>query len=102
MHKIILSNDAYSDLNQIIVFINLDSKSREIAIKYLDFLEEAILSLENFPERGTNPKYKILRNQGYKFLVVKSHLIFYKIDQENKTVRIYRILHNKASYQTLL
>lgn len=50
----------------------------------------------------SNPRYKILNNQGYKFLVVKSHLIFYKGDQENKIVTIYRVLHNKSQYQSFL
>lgn len=102
MYKVNLTIDANNDINQIVVFINLESKDRYTAISYLDLLEESVLSLEKFPERGSNPRYKILRNQGYKFLAVKSHLIFYKIDQEKKMVTIYRVLHNKSQYQSFL
>lgn len=102
MYTVKLASDANSDINQIIVFIHLESKDRDTAISYLDLLEESILSLEKLPERGSNPRYKILSNQGYKFLVVKSHLIFYKVNQENKIVTIYRVLHNKSQYQNFL
>jgi toxin ParE1/3/4 len=102
MYKVELTSDASNDINQIIVFIFLESKERAIALSYLDILEESILSLEKFPERGSNPRYKVLRNQGYKFLVVKSHIIFYKVNQEHKIVTIYRVLHNKSAYQNFL
>ena len=102
MYAIKLTSDANNDINQIVVFIHLESKDRVTAISYLDLLEESVLSLERLPERGANPKYKILRNQGYKFLVVKRHLIFYKVDHENKVVIIYRVLHNKSQYQNFL
>ena len=102
MYTVKLTSDANNDINQIVVFIHLESKDRDTAISYLDLLEESVLSLERLPERGSNPRYKILRNQGYWFLVVKSHLIFYKVDQENKIVTISRVLHNKSHYQNFL
>ena len=102
MYTVKLTSDANNDINQIIVFIHLESKDRDTAISYLDLLEKSILSLERLSERGSNPRYKILKNQGYKFLVVKSHLIFYKVDQENKIITIYRVLHNKSQYQNFL
>jgi len=102
MYTIKLTSDANNDINQIVVFIHLESKDRVTAISYLGLLEGSVLSLERLPERGSNPRYKILRNQGYKFLVIKRHLIFYKVDHENKVVIIYRVLHNKSQYQNFL
>jgi len=102
MYTVKLTSDANNDINQIVVFIHLESKDRNTAISYLDLLEESILSLEKLPERGSNPRYKILSNQGYKYLVVKNHLIFYKVDQENKIVTVYRVLHSKSQYQNFL
>lgn len=102
MYKVQLTSDASDDINQIVVFICLESKEKDIAISYLNLLEESVISLEKYPERGSNPKYKILRNQGYKYLVVKSHIIFYKVNLENKIVTVYRVLHQKSAYQNLL
>lgn len=102
MYQVILSNDANNDINQIVLFIATESGSKKVALDYLDKLQDAILLLNKFPERGSNPRYKILRNQGYKFIVVETHLVFYKIKEENKTVIIYRVLHQKSSYQNFL
>ncbi len=102
MYKVILSTDANNDINQIVVFIASESGSTRTALNYLDKLESTILSLNKYPERGSNPRYKILRNQGYKFIVVENHLVFYKIKEDNKTVVIYRVLHHKSSYQNFL
>lgn len=102
MYNVILTNDANNDINQIIVFIATESRSKKVAVEYLNKLETAILSLNKFPERGSNPRYKILRNQGFKFIVIEQHLIFYKIKEENKTIIVYRVLHQKSSYQNFL
>ena len=77
MYTVKLTSDANNDINQMVVFIHLESKERDTAVSYLDLLEASILSLEEFPERGSNPRYKTLKNQGYKFSVLKSHLIFF-------------------------
>ena len=102
MYQVILSSDANNDINQIVVFIVSESGSTITALNYLDKLESSILSLNKYPERGSNPRYKILRNQGYKFIVVEKHLVFYKIKEDSKTVIIYRVLHHKSSYQNFL
>lgn len=102
MYQVILSNDANNDINQIVLFIATESGSKKVALNYLDKLQDSILALNKFPERGSSPRYKILRNQGYKFIVVETHLVFYKIKEENKTVIIYRVLHQKSSYQNFL
>jgi len=102
MYKVLLTSDANDDIHQIVQFIHLESKNKETVLSYLKQLEESILSLGKYPERGSNPRYKILRNQGYKYLVVKNHLVFYKVNQEDKIVTVYRVLHQKSTYHNLL
>ncbi len=102
MYKVILTNDAHNDLHQIIIFIAAEAQSKDVALTYLDKLEKTISTLEEFPMRGTNPRYKILRNQSYKFLLVERHIVFYKVHEEKNLVIIYRILRQKSSYQNFL
>lgn len=102
MYQVILTLDAERDIYQDVLYIRHESGSKETAQKYLDILETAILSLAEFPERGANPRHKILRGQRYRFLVAASHLVFYKVNQEKHEVIIYRVLHNKSSYQSFL
>lgn len=99
-YQIVMTDKANEQLNDIIMYIAIDSK--ENARKYLDRLEEAIVKLEDFPLMGVNPKYSTLRRQGYLVLIVENHLIFYKVDQTKKKVIIYGIFNSKQEYKRLI
>jgi plasmid stabilization system protein ParE len=57
--------------------------------------KKGIEELEAFPELGMVPRYRSLRLQGYRFLVVEKHYVFYKIF--NNVPTIIRIIHQKQS-----
>ena len=46
----------------------------------------------NHPYIGTEPRYPVLKRQGYKILILKKDLVFYKIDEVNKKVIIYEVV----------
>ena len=58
--------------------------------------------LKEFPNSGSKPRYSILRKQDYRVVIVEKHLIFYKVDEENKTVIIYAIVDGRREYQNLI
>lgn len=99
-YQIVMTDKANEQLNDIIMYIAIDSK--ENARKYLDRLEEAIVKLEDFPLKGVKPKYSTLKRQGYLVLIVENHLIFYKVDQTKKKVIIYGIFNSKQEYKRLI
>ena len=101
-YQIKVSLSAQNDLSNIASFILIDSGSKEQALSYLSKIEQMILSLNQFPERGSIPRYRLLVLQGYRFLSVESHLIFYKINKSSKEVIIYRIIHSKQAYHRFL
>ncbi len=101
-YSIVRTDKAAEQLRNIILYIAEQSDSTEIAIKYLEKIENAIISLEDLPFRGSIPKYSILRRQGYRFLVVNKHLIFYKVVESQKQVIIYAILDSRQEYLILL
>lgn len=68
----------------------------------MDIIEKAINQLSNFPESGIIPHYSILRKQGFRVLIVERHIVFYKIDKEEKTVIIYAIVDGRMDYKNLL
>ena len=63
-----------------------------MALEKLDNLEEAIMSLGENPYIGTEPKYNILKRQGYMVLILEKDLVFYKIDDEKKQVIVYAVV----------
>ena len=51
---------------------------------------------------GSYPRYSILRKQGYRVLIVESHLVFYKADDDAKCVTIYAVVHSRQEYKNLI
>lgn len=101
-YKILRTDKAEEQLRDIIFYIADDSGDVNIAIRYLDKIESAMNRLQELPESGCIPRYSILKKQGYRVLIVEKHLIFYKINEANKTVTIYAIVDGRREYRNLL
>lgn len=101
-YKIIRTDKADEQLREIIFYIAEDSGSIDIALNYLDKIEKAIRRLEEFPMFGSIPRYSILRKQGYRVLIVERHLVFYKVDEDEKVVTIYAIVDGRREYRNLI
>ncbi|EGO62748.1 addiction module toxin, RelE/StbE family protein [Acetonema longum DSM 6540] len=65
-----------------------------------DEIEQAILTLEEFPYRGANPKNRRLAAKGYKMLIVNDYLAFYVVIGD--AVEIRRIVSSQQNYAKLL
>ncbi len=85
-----------------IIFYIADDNSIDIALNYLDKVVNAIKRLEEFPYSGSQPKYAILRKQGYRVLIVEKHLVFYKVNEIDKIVMIYAIVDGRREYKNLI
>ncbi len=101
-YKILRTDKAEEQLREIIFYIADDSSDVDIALSYLNKLETAINRLQEFPESGSIPRYSILKRQGYRVVIVEKHLIFYKINQEDKIVVIYAIVDGRREYYNLI
>ena len=99
MYKINYYESADNDINSILTYIshNLKNPSAAINLKNKIIKSEKILSL--FPH--TNKCYE---NKEYKYFKykVKNYLLFYTIDEENKTVNIVRVLYRKRNFEIIL
>ncbi len=101
-YKIVRTDKADEQLREIIFYIADDSGSIDIALNYLDKIENAIIRLEEFPMSGSEPRYSILRKQGYKVLIVERHLVFYKVNESEKIVTIYAVVDSRQEYRNLI
>lgn len=102
MYKILRTDKAEDQLRDIIYYIADDSASIDTALGYLDKIEKAINRLQEFPNSGSIPRYSILRKQGYRVVIVGNHLIFYKVDDQEKGVVIYAIVDGRREYKNLI
>lgn len=49
-----------------------------------------------------NPRYMILRRQGYKVLITEKNLVFYKIDEGQKIVTVYAVVDQRQDYLNII
>lgn len=101
-YKIIRTDKADEQLREIIFYIADDSGSINIALDYLGKIETAINQLAQFPMPGSEPKYSILRKQGYRVLIVERHLVFCKVNEMEKVVTIYAVVDGRREYKNLI
>lgn len=85
-----------------IVLYTAGNFGNEIALKKLDDLEKSILKLEDNPYIGTEPRYTVLKRQGYKVLILEKDLVFYKIDENRKVVTVYAVVDQRQDYLSII
>ncbi len=89
---------AYRDLEGIYSYI-ADNLSAPIAAdNIINALEEAIYSLEVFPERGAIRKIGIYADSGYRQLFVKKYIIVYRVLKEQKEVHIVTVRYAPSNF----
>jgi len=101
-YKILRTEKAEEQLRDAVFYIEKDSDSINIALEYLEKIEKTITRLDELPESGSIPRYSILKKQGYRVAIIEKHLIFYKINEEEKTVIIYAFIDGRMEYRNLL
>ena len=87
--KYIISHQANHDLENIWLY-TFENWSVEQADRYLGLILDEIEYISTNPDAGTD--FSSIR-KGYYRSKVKSHFIFYKINEKNKVLEIIRILH---------
>ena len=101
-YRILRTDKANDQLYSLIQYIADDSGDIDIALDYLARLEKAVMHLSEFPYAGTEPRYSILRKQGYRVLIVEKQLIFYKVDDAAQTVPIHAVVDGRMEYKNLI
>ena len=93
-----LMQRAYNDLDDIYNYIADDFKEIGTAEKMADSLEDAILSLDEKPYRGSIRRTGAFANRGYRQIFVKNFTIVYRIDEAKKMVVIVTVRYTPSSF----
>ena len=89
---------AQHDLQEIERYVARDRP--EAAGRLIDRLLAGIESLESFPNKDVVPQDERLAGLGYRVLLERDRLVFYKVTPAQ--VRIYRVLHGRRRYQHMV
>jgi toxin ParE1/3/4 len=100
-YKVLRTDTADALIRNIVLYI-AENFGNEIALNKLDDLEKSILKLEDNPYIGTEPRYTVLKRQGYKVLILEKDLVFYKIDEKRKVVTVYAVVDQRQDYLSII
>lgn len=100
-YEVIRTDTADAGIRKIILYI-AQNFGNAVALEKLDEIEERILGLGTDPYIGIEPRYLVLKRQGYKVLVLEKDLVFYKIDEENKKVIVYAVVDQRQDYLNIV
>ena len=89
---------AHRDLDGIYAYIAEQLSEPLVAERMLDTIEEAIFSLEIFPERGSVRRIGAYANQGYRQIFVKNYVIVYRVLRESKEVHIVTVRYAPSQF----
>lgn len=93
-----LMQRASGDLDDIYNHIADDFKEIGTAERMADALEDAILSLDEMPYRGSIRRTGAFANRGYRQLFIKNFTIVYRIDEAGKMVIIVTVRYTPSSF----
>lgn len=101
-YSIKITDTAKSDLRSIAFYIADSARDIDVAVNFVNELQERCNQLAKFPNSGAFPKDRILKSSGYRFLTHKEYLICYTIDEENKNVYVNAFFNAKKDYLRVL
>lgn len=100
-YDIIRTDTADAGIRRIILYI-AQNFGNDVALEKLSEMEDRIRGLAENPYIGIDPRYPVLRHQGYKVLILEKDLVFYKIDEANKKIIIYAVVDQRQDYLNIL
>lgn len=97
-YTIKLLQRASDDLDNIYNHIANDFKEIGTAERLADTLEDAILSLDEMPYRGSIRRTGAFANRGYRQIFAKNFTIVYRIDEAKKMIVIVTVRYTPGSF----
>lgn len=101
-YKVILADRAKQDLREISFWIANQAKDTSVAKKFVSELYDKCKKLDTFPSGGALPKDRVLLSAGYRFITHKNYLVFYLVNETEKTVHIMAIFNGKNDYMHVM
>lgn len=92
-YDVIVTEQADADLREIYEYIAFELLSPDNASAQLDRLENAIMALEQFPDKHRLYESGAWRDRGLRLMPVDNFLVFYVADREKGAVTVIRVMY---------
>jgi len=102
IYKIRIMKPAQTDMREIYKYIAEELKNPIVAVNRISLINESIQSLKENPARISLVRDEYLASKGYRMILVKNHLVFFIIREEEHTVSVMRVLYGRRDWSRLL
>ena len=100
-YEVIRTDTADEGIRKNILYV-AQNFGNAVALDKLEEVEKRILELGDDPYIGVDPRYLVLKRQGYKVLILEKDLVFYKIDEGHKKVVVYAVVDQRQDYLNII
>ena len=100
-YEVVRTDTADEGIRRIILYV-AQNFGAEVALKKLNDIEKSILALGENPYAGVDPRYLVLKREGYKVLILEKGLVFYKINEGRRKVIVYAVVDQRQDYLNII
>lgn len=101
-YTIKIAPKAFEDLDEIYNYIFAELYSEGAADTLLETIETSIMRLKEFPFSCSFVMDKILKDKGYRKLIIENYIASYLVREEEQQVVVMRVLYGGQKYQDLI
>lgn len=102
MYRLIITELANQDLDEIVTYIIVELTNEIAAGNFLDEVERCYAFLKSNPRIYGTCINKRLEMEGYRRAFIKNYLLVFKIDEATKTVTIMRFFNSAQDYLNMI
>ncbi|ACV61549.1 plasmid stabilization system [Desulfofarcimen acetoxidans DSM 771] len=102
MYKLVVSELAHEDLDNIVAYIVVELANPIVAANFLDEVEKYYGYLKNNPFMYERCHDAHLEKETYRKATIKNYVLVYKVDEPNRVVIIYRFFYGAQDYVKLI
>ena len=102
MYYVNITDIAEEDILSTVNYISRELKAPVAANNLLDDIEKHEDNLSKSPNMYPNAPDEFLASKGLKFVIIKNYLMFFLIDEKEKTVNVIRFLYNRRNWKNIL
>jgi plasmid stabilization system protein ParE len=101
-YEVRISLSAEDDVDDILAYIAEKLANPQAASDFADELEARYKELSHHPLMYEQSSNERLRTIGYRRFIIRNYLVFYLVDDEQKTVIIARVFYGGRNYENYL
>lgn len=94
-YQIFITARAEEDLGEIFEYLSYKLLAGENAVKQMERIEKAIMSLDEFPERNHVYEKEPWKSRNLRVMPIDNYMVFYIPDNTKFRVTILRIMYGK-------